>query len=666
MSLRIRLAVFLTIALLVMLLLVIYAGNVQKELHKNLDAIRSSSSELINLTEKLDNHFQKQLLSWSNLLLRGLTPEEYYRYLQEFYQQERETRFEIKNLKNKLDAYIKARQDIEKFSKAHNLLGLRFRKALTIFNQSDSPVYDADRFIWDAVEDPIKLLSQVKSSILQQKQEQLIQAEEQFNKSERDFIVIALSIVIIFIAIFIWLIDVYLGKPLSKTISVARKVSNGDYSQRVTDNMPGEFDLFARAFNQMMDGITGANKELHKNMQTLQDEITRREQLERDLEQKKQIAEDASRAKSEFLSNVNHEIRTPLHVVTGYTQLLARTETTDKQKKYIKNILSGSDSLMNIINDVLDLAKIEAGKLSIEPARFDLHELLTEIEGMFGKLSANKGLSFQLLISKNTPSIIITDNNRLKQILLNLLSNAVKFTTDGGIKLLVDSSSTKTPHRADLSFSVEDSGIGIPEEYHHKIFNQFEQQDGQDSRKYGGTGLGLAISLKLTQLLNGNITVSSKPGVGSIFTLNLYGVETSDALPGDNSYAEQNVQRLNTAKILIADDMQANRELVRNFLEEQPVEIFEAENGRQAIEQARMHQPDLILMDIKMPEMDGIEATRIIKADAALNGIPVVAITASSLQEDNKELKETLFDDYLTKPIKMAMLLKVLSHFLNA
>ena len=642
------------------------AGNVQKDLHKNLYVIQSSSSELINLTEKLDNHFQKQLLSWSNLLLRGLTPEKYYRYLQAFYQQERETRSEIKNLKNKLHIYVKAEQDIEKFRNAHNLLGLRFRKALTIFNQSDSPVYDADRFIWDAVEDPIKLLSQVKKSILQHKQQLLIQAENEFDKSERNFIFIALSIVIINIAIFIWLTDIYLGRPLSKTINVARKVSNGDYSQRVTDNMPGEFNLFARAFNQMMDGINGANKELRKNMQTLQDEITRREKLERDLEQKKQIAEDASRAKSEFLSNVNHEIRTPLHVVTGFTQLLARTETTEKQKKYIKSILSGSDSLMNIINDVLDLAKIEAGKLNIELVRFDLHEMLTDVEGMFSKLSAKKGLSFQLLISKNTPRIIITDKNRLKQVLLNLLSNAVKFTTTGGIKLLVDSSSTKTPHRTDLNFSVEDSGIGIPEEYHHKIFNQFEQQDGQDSRKFGGTGLGLAISLKLAQLLNGNITFSSKPELGSVFTLKLYGVEMSDVLPETNNHTEETQQRLNAAKILIVDDMQANRELVMNFLEDQPVELFEAENGRQAIEQARKHKPDLILMDIKMPEMDGIEATRIIKDDEELKVIPVVAITASSLQEDNTQLKKTLFDDYLTKPIKIAKLLKVLSYYLNA
>jgi len=664
MSLRIRLAVFLSIALLVMLLLVIYASNVQKDLHKNLDVIQSSSSELINLTEKLDNHFQKQLLSWSNLLLRGLTPEEYHRYLQAFYQQERETRSEIKNLKNRLDAYDKAKLDIEKFSEAHNHLGLRFRKALTIFNQSDSPIYDADRYIWDAVDDPIKLLYQAKESILGHKQQLLIQAENEFDKSERNFIFIALSIVIINIAIFIWLTDIYLGRPLSKTINVARKVSNGDYSQRVTDNMPGEFNLFARAFNQMMDGINGANKELRKNMQTLQDEITRREKLERDLEQKKQIAEDASRAKSEFLSNVNHEIRTPLHVVTGFTQLLARTETTEKQKKYIKSILSGSDSLMNIINDVLDLAKIEAGKLNIELVRFDLHEMLTDVEGMFSKLSAKKGLSFQLLISKNTPRIIITDKNRLKQVLLNLLSNAVKFTTTGGIKLLVDSSSTKTPHRTDLNFSVEDSGIGIPEEYHHKIFNQFEQQDGQDSRKFGGTGLGLAISLKLAQLLNGNITFSSKPELGSVFTLKLYGVEMSDVLPETNNHTEETQQRLNAAKILIVDDMQANRELVMNFLEDQPVELFEAENGRQAIEQARKHKPDLILMDIKMPEMDGIEATRIIKDDEELKVIPVVAITASSLQEDNTQLKKTLFDDYLTKPIKIAKLLKVLSYYL--
>jgi signal transduction histidine kinase/CheY-like chemotaxis protein len=666
MSLRLRVAVFLSVALLVILLLASYAWHVHDDLHKKLERTRATSSELIHLTEKLDSHFQKQLLAWSNLLLRGLSPDEYHRYLQAFYQQERETRSEIKNLNNKLDVYTKTTSEIEAFSELHNAIGLRFRKALTIYNQSESPIYDADRFIWSDVKDPFELLSRVKSNILEKRQQQLIQGEKEAGTAKRLIIIYALLTVICFIAVFIWLTDIYLGKPLTKTVNVARKVSAGDYSQRVNDKMPGEFNLFATAFNQMMDSLTQANKDLQDNMQVLRNEIVRREQLEIDLEQKKHAAEGASRAKSEFLSNVNHEIRTPLHVVTGYAQLLATTDTSEKQKKYIKSILSGSDSLMNIVNDVLDLAKIESGKLNIERRMFDLHELLHEVEAMFIQLSAKKGLSFQLSIAQDVPRVIYTDINRLKQILLNLLSNAIKFTVKGDINLSVYSTSTVDSHHVDLRFSVEDSGIGIPKEHHQRIFNQFEQQDGQDARKYGGTGLGLAISLKLAQLLKGNLTVRSTPDIGSVFTLNLYEVESSEELPVTNDDTEQLVPRLNAAKILIADDLQENRELIMNVLEDQPVEFFEAENGRQAIEAACQHQPDLILMDIKMPEMDGIDATRAIKADNELKHIPVVAITASSLQEDNLPLQEILFDGYLTKPVKMLSLLNVLSHLLKA
>lgn len=664
MTIRIRLAVFISIALLVILLLAIFAGKEQTDLYTNLYKISDSSTELIRLTEQIDNRFQKQLFSWSNLLLRGENSDEYYRNLQVFYQHERETRHEIKTMTNKLEPYPIAQQEMKAFGESHELLGVRFRKALKIYNQSDDPIYDTDRYLWDAVEDPIRLLAQVKTSIIKQREEQLEKAEKEFERSKEVIISIALTMVVVFAASFVWLMDSSMGKPFSQIIKRAEKIADGDYSQRVAENMPGEFNLFARAINRMIESLMQTNKHLQQNMQVLQDEIAMREKLELELEQKQHAAEEASRAKSEFLSTMSHEIRTPLNVVTGFAELLEMTEATDKQKNYIKSIQSGSASLLNIINDVLDLTKIESGKLTLDYGMFDLFELLDDIELMFRKQSYEKGLSFYVSKSQSVPRNIVLDKYRLKQVLVNLVSNAVKFTEQGSIKIVVDVVAASTPGNTGLSFSVEDTGIGIPQEYHQKIFNQFEQRDGQDSRKYGGTGLGLAISQNLAHLLNGNLTVSSEPGQGSVFVLVLHDVETVGEISVNHDAVEQPIQRLNPSKILVVDDMQANRELIAHYLDGHPVEFVEAENGISAIEAAHQHMPDLILMDIMMPEMDGVEATQIIKADVDLQNIPVVALTASSIKGQDTQLKESLFDDYLTKPIKINSLINSLSRFL--
>ena len=664
MTIRIRLAMLMSSAMLVMIVLFFYALNEQKNLHEKLNIIRSTSAELISLTQYIDTTFQQQILAWSNLLLRGGDPEEYHRYLQAFYQQERGTRKAIKDLKSKLIDYENAQLQMVKFEESHSSLGIRYRKALKVFNQSENPVYETDRFLWNALDNPLRLLSEIKSIILEHRQEQLILAEKNYLQSTSTIAYIVVVGVLIFISVFIWFTDISFGKPLSKAIKVAEKISAGDYSQRVTEKMPGEFNLFAKAFNYTIDSLIHANNDLQKNMQAMKSEISRRKELEVELEHKKLIAESASKSKSEFLSNMSHEIRTPLNVVTGFSELLAATDVNEKQKKYIDAIQNGGGSLLGIINDVLDLSKIEAGKLSVVKSSFDLFKLMNEVKGMFEKEALEKNLDFEVVISKNVPAIIYQDENRLKQILVNLLSNAIKFTEKGSIELILNALPIKNSSQVDLCFSVEDTGIGIPEEYHHKIFNQFEQQDGQDSRRYGGTGLGLAISQQLATLLNGGMTVSSVPEKGSVFTLCLSSVEVSELLE-NHTEAEDVVVNLNQSKILIADDIQANRELIKDYLDGQPVEIIEAENGKIAIDVTREYKPDLVLMDIKMPEMDGVEATKILKSDSELKTIPVIALTASSIKGEDAQINDILFDDYLTKPIRKLVLLKSLGHILN-
>lgn len=666
MSIRIRLVVFLSIAFILMAILALYVGKEQSNRRMQLQDIYQTSSDLINLTEELEVNFQKQLLSWSNLLLRGQDPEQYHNYLQDFYQQERSTRIHIKNLETRLAFFLTNSEEIKEFSASHDALGLRYRKALQIFNQSDDPLYEADKYIWDAVDNPGKLLSELKASLVEWKKQQLAKAEKDYEHQHALNIAGGVVIVVIIMTVFLWLIDRNLGKPLSMTINVASAISNGDYGERVSKNLPGEFNLFATAFNKMIDKLTQANDELAKRMEELKEEIVIREELEIELDHKKKIAEEANVAKSEFLSTMSHEIRTPLNLVTGFADLLSSTEASEKQLKYIKSIQSGSESLLNIVNDVLDFSKIESGKVTIESYEFSIRDLINEIRSMITQSAFDKGLEFTLEVADTVPDYIIGDVSKIKQILLNLLSNSVKFTELGSISLGVELLPNSSSERVDLCFSVVDTGIGIPEDFQDKIFHQFEQQDGQDSRRYGGTGLGLAISLKLAQLLNGLLTVSSVEGAGSRFSLNLYEVEVSHVSQASIDLKPDVKLCLTKSKILISDDIEANRNLIKSFLHDQDIEIVEAENGKIAVEMARTHKPDVILMDIKMPIMDGIEATRRIKSDNEINNIPVIALSASSIAGNDVQKKEQLFDACLTKPVKLITLLETLASYLNA
>jgi len=666
MTIRIRLAVFVSAMMAIVFSLLMYAGYSENKNNKKLGQILSNAGSLSVSIETLDSHFQKQLLSWSNLLLRGENPENYYRYLQNFYQQERDTRSEITALENKLTDYPDAQAEMKKLYQEHIQLGLTYRKALKIYNQSENPIYETDQAISNTVDQPLKTLNAVKISVLQHKLKKIERANFE-SKEQRNliFIIVAVSL-IIFVFSFLWVMDVSLGRPLAKIIRAASEIYEGNLEKRVTEDLPGEFKVFSRAFNQMTNKLIQSNDELNNNMNTLKNEINRRKELEKELEEKRYAAEDASKAKTEFISTISHEIRTPLNVVIGYADLLSTSEVNQKQKKFINSIQAGGASLLNIINDVLDLAKIEAGKLELDNHVFNLHELLYELRLMFEKQISDKGLNFELILDETVPINVMSDEHRLKQILMNLLSNAIKFTEQGSIVAKV---SVLKFHQdtVDLLFEVKDSGLGVSKEFHQDIFNLFSQQDGQDTRRYGGTGLGLSICQKLSTMMNGKITFNSTPGEGSSFFLSMFGVAASSQSNTDVNLLTDNLSQkvLAAAKILIVDDISANRRLLCDFLIGHPLEIIEAENGIEAISLAKKHKPDLILMDIKMPEMDGAEATQRIKDDENLKHIPVIAVTASSIKASDVEQRNVLFDDYLTKPVKLNILLGSLRNFIG-
>lgn len=393
-------------------------------------------------------------------------------------------------------------------------------------------------------------------------------------------------------------------------------------------------------------------------------DITAQKNLEIELRKAKNAAESAVKSKSDFLATMSHEIRTPMNGVIGMTSLLAETELSEDQKDFVETIQSSGDTLLRIINDILDYSKIESGKLSFEETVFSLEKVISESLSLFTFEAGKKDLFLNTDISEEVPAFIRTDRGRLRQILLNLLSNAVKFTERGSVSLKVELESKTTKH-AILCFIIKDTGIGIAQNKLGGLFQEFTQADSSHSRRFGGTGLGLAIVKRLVKLLHGKVSVKSEVGLGSEFSFttrvklaskkNLAElVLTQGEIPNDK--ADQLISNEFPLKILLAEDNSINRRLTNIFLERLGFIPDVALDGLEVITMVREKSYDLILLDISMPKMDGYEATDIIRSMDFKQAPYIIGFSANAFQEDIDRAMSHGMDDYLTKPIRFEML----------
>lgn len=388
--------------------------------------------------------------------------------------------------------------------------------------------------------------------------------------------------------------------------------------------------------------------------------------FEKEIIEARKEAEQASKAKSEFLANMSHEIRTPMNAILGFSEILYNNSDNPKNKNYLSGILSSGKTLLYLINDILDLSKIEAGQMEIMPEPARILDIFIELEKIFTTKLEEKQLELRIHVAESLPEIVLIDDVRLRQVLFNLVGNAIKFTTRGHIEIKAEAMpAAGDDERIDISISVTDTGIGIPESYQKKIFDAFVQVETDNKKQYGGTGLGLAITNRLVHMMNGEIKVQSKVNQGSTFTVVFHNVEPTNALPDRKSVFEwsDKVIKFRPSTVLVVDDVDFNRELVKSYLSAFDFTVFEAKGAREGVTLAQMHKPDLILMDLRMPGMNGYEATREIKSDPEISGIPCVAFTASSMKHDEAAIRE-LFDDYLLKPLTRNELIDCLLKFL--
>ncbi|MBF0193999.1 MAG: response regulator [Magnetococcales bacterium] len=371
--------------------------------------------------------------------------------------------------------------------------------------------------------------------------------------------------------------------------------------------------------------------------------------------QRRVDAESSNQAKGEFLANMSHEIRTPLNAVIGLTHLCLQTDVNSKQKDYLEKISTSANALLELINDILDFSKIESGKLSMEKIVFSLEEVVGKLETIMTTKSKEKGLEFNTDIDDNIPANLAGDPHRLLQILINIAGNAIKFTHAGSVSLSIKFIQ-ETSDDVLIQFTVEDTGIGMTAEQISKLFQKFTQADSSTTRKYGGTGLGLAISKYLVEMMGGEIKAHSNPDNGSkfIFTIKFNKVNTDHNQKNtikDLKTDNNNIYMLAGSHLLLAEDNEINQQVGKELLEQIKIEVTIANNGLEAVELATKREFDGILMDLQMPVMGGLEATKLIRNHYSFKELPIIAMTANTMSGDRNKCLDAGMNDHVSKPV---------------
>jgi signal transduction histidine kinase/CheY-like chemotaxis protein len=654
MTIRWKLFLTITLALAINLAVGYYAAHTYSRATASANLIRDNSSETVATALTIQVHFKKQVQEWKNILLRGHEDRLFNKYKQQFEREEQLTHELTTRLLSLTPNGTIGWQRTAAFLEAHARLGLEYRKALN-FHTPSNPLshLEVDRSVRGIDRQPTDLIDEVVAAILDAKEIELNRVNQELGKLETRIVVAVAVVVVLTILFFVLLANVNIARPINLATRVARRISQGELSGPIPPGGGDEAGQLLQALATMQGSLLTSERQLKEEQSMLAHRVEERTQ---ELNIANSELARAAKAKDLFLATMSHELRTPLTTILGLTEMIRDQlygPVNKNQEKALATVDESSRHLLTLINDILDVAKVESGKMELNWDYIPVEQLIEASLRLIKQPAQRKHLQVEYHID---PAIrlIHGDSRRLKQLLLNLLSNAVKFTPEEsaiGIDVGV------SEERELAHFSVWDTGIGIDELQQKRLFEPFVQLDSELTRRYSGTGLGLTLVNRMALLHGGTVEVESIPGKGSRFTVNLPW-KPADNMPNTIDSAEPSGTATDNASvvprdtcILLAEDNAANREMIAQFLQHQGFRVITAVDGIEALHSARDNRPDLILMDVQLEGMSGLEVTERLRKLHDFSRTPIIALTALAMPGDRENCLDAGMDDYLSKPV---------------